>query len=102
MMLCQFSISPLGAGESLGKDVARIIALIDSSGLRYQVHAMGTIVEGGWDEVMALIKQCHELMRHIHSRVSTTIQIDDRKDAGGRLTGKIDSIERHLGRKIST
>jgi uncharacterized protein (TIGR00106 family) len=101
-MLCQFSISPAGAGESLSKAVADIIDLIDRSGLRYQTHAMGTIVEGSWDEIMSLIKQCHHAMRTDHHRVLTTIHIDDREGADNRMTGKINSIEKHLGREIQT
>ncbi len=99
-MLCEFSIAPITSGESLGKAVSEIIAIIDESGIPYQTHAFGTLVEGEWEPVMALIKKCHHAMRNHHSRVITTIRIDDREGAGRRLTGKVDSIEKHLGRQI--
>jgi uncharacterized protein (TIGR00106 family) len=99
-MLCEFSISPVGK-ESMSDEVARIIDLIDRSGIPYKTHAMGTVVEGSWDEVIPLIRQCHELMKSRHTRVSTRIVIDDRSGKSDRLAGKIDAVERHLGRKIS-
>ena len=101
-MICQFSISPIGSSESLSKDVARIIDLIDKSGHPYQTHAMGTIVEGEWDEILELIHRCHMVMAEQNSRVITTIHIDDRKHSTQRISGKIQSIEKHLGRRIKT
>jgi uncharacterized protein (TIGR00106 family) len=100
-MICEFSVAPIGDGVSLSKDVAKIIDLIHNSGIRYQTHAMGTLVEGEWDEIFALIKKCHNLLRADHSRVLTRIVIDDKQDATDRITGKIDSVEKQLGYKIN-
>ncbi len=99
-MICEFTVSPIGPSVSLSAQVAKIIDRIDSSGLPYQTHAMGTIVEGSWDDIMMLIRQCHDLMLEDNERVSTTIRIDDRKGSSGRLQGKVDSVEHRLGRKI--
>ena len=92
---------PLGK-EALSKDVSTVIDLIDKSGIDYQLTAMGTIVEGGPDEVWGLIRRCHEKMRKRANRVSTHITIDDRKDATGVLKSKVDDIEQHLARKLKT
>jgi uncharacterized protein (TIGR00106 family) len=99
-MLAQFSIFPVGAKESLAREVAKVIDIIDRSGLPYTVTAMSTVVEGNWDEVMALIKKCHQTMRRSHNRIYTSIVIDDRKGAVRRLTGKVDDIEKVLKRKL--
>ena len=99
-MLVEFSIVPLGAGESVSGQVARVIDLVDRSGLPYRVNPMGTVVEGDWDEVMALIRKCHEVVRSQGLRTLTTLRIDDRPGRGGRLEGKIASVERHLGRSV--
>ncbi len=101
-MLAQFSIFPVGSKESLSNDVAKIIDIVDKSGLSYRLTAMATIVEGNWDDVMALIKKCHHVMRRSHSRIYTSIVIDDRKQAKGRLAGKVASVENALNRKIQT
>ncbi len=84
----------------MAKSVAKIIDLIDKSGLTYQTHALGTLVEGEWDEVMALVKKCHMALREDFNRVLTRITIDDRKGRTGRITGKVKDIEDVLGRQI--
>lgn len=99
-MLVQFSVFPVGAKESLSSDVAKSLDLVDRSGLPYKFTPMATIVEGSWEEIMALIKKCHETMRGSHHRVYTSIVIDDREGASGRLTGKVESVEKILNRKL--
>ncbi len=99
-MLAMFSTFPVDKGSSLGKDVAGVIDLIDKSGLDYQTTALGTLVEGDWDKVMALIKQCHDKLRESSQRVYTRITVDDRAGAKGRLKGKVTDIEEILGREV--
>ena len=99
-MLASFSVAPADAGESLSAQVARIIDIIDRSGLPYRMGPMETTVEGGYDEVMELVKKCHLEMRSVSRRVLTTIRIDDREGAEGRLEGKIESVEQRLGREV--
>jgi uncharacterized protein (TIGR00106 family) len=99
-MLAMFSIIPMNKGESLSGEVAEAIDLVDGSGLKYQVTAMGTLVEGNWDEVMDLIKRCHDAVRKGSRRVYTRISIDDREGAADSIAGKVDSVEKKIGRKI--
>jgi uncharacterized protein (TIGR00106 family) len=102
MVLLEFSMSPFDKGESLGAYVARSLDIIDKSGLPYQLTPMGTIVEGEWEQVMALVTACFQAMSQDCNRISTSIKIDYRAGKGGRLTSKIRSIESKLGRKLST
>jgi uncharacterized protein (TIGR00106 family) len=99
-MIVEFTISPIGVGESLSKYVAKVIDLVDKSGLPYLLTPMGTIVEGEWDEVMGLIKRCHHLMLEMAPRVTTRIYIDDRPGRKGLLEYKTKSVEEKLGRPI--
>ena len=101
-MLAQVSIFPVGAGEALAREVAKVIDIIDKSGLSCKTTAMSTIVEGNWDEVMAVIKKCHHVMRRAHNRVYTSIVIDDRKNARNRLAGKVADVEKVIKRKLKT
>ncbi len=80
--------------------MARVLDLVDKSGLPYQLTAMGTIVEGDWDGVLALIRRCHETMRGQASRVTTHITVDDRDRASDRIKGKIREVEDVLGRTL--
>ena len=99
-MLATFSVLPVGVGEALSEHVARIVDIIDASGLDYRLGAMQTTVEGSEDEVMQLIMRCHRAGREAAPRVFTSITIDDREGATGRLTGKVDDVERILGRSV--
>lgn len=102
MILLEFSMSPLGQGESVSKYVARSLEIIDASGLDYRLHAMGTVLEGEWDECFDVVKKCYDAMSDDCDRVSCTIKVDARKDASGRLAGKIKSVEQKLGKKLKT
>jgi uncharacterized protein (TIGR00106 family) len=99
-MVVEFSIVPIGKGEALARLVSKIVDIVDASGLPYQLTAMGTIVEGEWDDVFGLIKECHTAMRLQASRVLTRITIDDREQAKGRIKGKVEDIEKVLGRAV--
>jgi uncharacterized protein (TIGR00106 family) len=101
-VLLEFSMSPFDKGESLGEYVARSVDIVDRSGLPYRLTPMGTIVEGEWDEVMAVVAACFERMRQDCRRISTSIRIDYREGKGGRLAAKIGSVESKLGRRLST
>ncbi len=100
MVMAEFSVVPLDKGESVAGWIAEVIKLVDDSGIDYQLTPMATIVEGEMDEVMELIRSCHQKMREVSARVITTIKIDDREGAQGRLAGKVESVEKHLGRKV--
>lgn len=102
MVLLEFSMSPLGKGESVGKYVSRSLDIIDKSGVDYRLNPMGTVLEGEWDDVMQVVRQCYERMRKDCNRVSCTIKIDYRKGRKGRLSGKTVSVEKRLKRKLKT
>jgi len=102
VVLLEFSMTPLGKGESVSQYVARSLDIIDKSGLDYQLTAMGTILEGEWDEVFAVVKQCYDAMSVDCDRITCTIKVDARKGAQGRLTAKVRSVEQKLGRRLRT
>ena len=100
MVLLEFSMSPLGQGESVGEYVARSLEIIDKSGVDYRLNPMGTVLEGDWDEVFGVVKKCFEEMRRDCNRVTAVIKVDYRRGKKGRLTEKVASIEKTLGRKM--
>jgi len=99
-MLVQFSIVPLGKGASISEHVSRVLKIVDEGGLPYRLTPMGTVVEGEWDEVMALIRTCHLEVLKSMPRLLTTITIDDRPGKPDRITEKIRSVEKKLGREL--
>ena len=102
MVLLDFSMFPLGEGESVSQHVAHSLEIIDRSGLDYRLHAMGTTVEGEIDEVLEVVRKCLEMMATRCDRVSCTAKLDYRKGQSGRLESKVASVERKLGRKLSS
>lgn len=100
MVLLEFSMSPLDKGESLGKYVAKIIDVIDSSGVDYRLNPMGTVLEGEYDQVMAVVKSCFERLKKESNRISVSIKIDYRNIPESRIQKKIDRIETELNKKI--
>ncbi len=102
MVLLEFSMSPLGKGESVGKYVSRSLEIVDQSGVEYRLNPMGTVLEGEWDDVMDVVRQCYERMRKDCNRISCTMKVDFRKGKNGRLSGKVASGEKRLKRKLKT
>ena len=72
MVLLEFSMSPLGKGESVGKYVSRSLQIIDKSGVEYRLNPMGTVLEGEWDDVFDVVRQCYERMKKDCGRISCT------------------------------
>ena len=102
MVLLEFSISPMDKGQSVAPYVARSLEIIEASGLDYQLHAMGTIVEGELSDVLALLQRCLEALVPDCQRVTCTAKLDYRQGHRGRLRSKVESVERQLGRKLKT
>lgn len=100
MVLLEMSIVPMGVGESVSEYVAECVDLVDRSGLAYELHSMGTIVEGELPAVLALMQQCIEKMAEHSDRVTCSAKLDFRRGKSGRLKSKVESVEQKLGRKI--
>ena len=99
-MIAEFSVVPIGKGESISQYVAECLKIVDSSGLDYRINPMGTVIEWDFDSVMAVIRRCHERVMELCPRVMTTIKIDDRKGSKGMLDSKVRSVEQKLGKSL--
>ncbi len=102
MVLTEFSMFPTDKGESVSTYVAPILDVIDRSGITYQLTPMGTILEGSWEEVMAVISGCFEKMTSQSNRISSSIKIDYRRGEESRMKSKTDKVEKILKRKLKT
>ncbi len=93
------TIAPLGTGTpSVSRYVAGCERILRESGLTHELTAMGTIVEGDLDAVLAVIRKMHESpFAEGAVRVSTLIKIDDRRDQAHTIEGKVRSVEQKLG-----
>jgi len=102
MTLMEFSMIPLDKGPSLSRYVARILAVVDDSGLPYRLNPMGTVVEGEWEELLALLTRCFKVLEKNSERISLTVKFDHRKGVNGALDRKIRSVEEKAGRTFKT
>lgn len=102
MVLLEFAMAPHGQGDSLGAHVARILDVIDRSGVPYQLTPMGTILEGEWEDVMAVVTACFKALQGDCARIGMNLKIDYRAGTQSRLRSKIETVEAHLGRKLRT
>ena len=95
-------MSPHGQGESLSAHVARILDIIDKSGVPYQFTPMGTILEGEWDDVMGMVTACFKTLQRDCARIGMNLKVDYRAGPESRLRSKIEKVEAVLGGKLST
>jgi uncharacterized protein (TIGR00106 family) len=102
MVLLEFAMTPHGQGESLSRHVARILDIIDRSGVSYQLTAMGTILEGDWDQVMGVVSNCFRALQADCPRIGMNLKLDYRAGSEPRLRSKVDAVEGHVGRKLKT
>ena len=100
MAIVEISVVPLGTGStSLSPYVAACEKeLKEHSGdLKYELTAMGTIIEGDLDQILQLVRRLHEVpFKSGAERVSTSIKIDDRRDKSGSIKQKVQSVEDKL------
>jgi uncharacterized protein (TIGR00106 family) len=92
MTLMEFSMIPLDKGDSFSLYVARILDLVDQSGLDYRLNPMGTVVEGEWDDLLALLTRCFRALEQDCGRISLQVKFDHRKGAESRIETKIQSV----------
>lgn len=90
-MIVQFSVNPMDS-EHISDDISRITAYLDTTGLDYTVGPIGTSIQGEWDEVIPVIKRCHEMITDEHARVLTTITIDDHKGKEHSLESSVEAV----------
>jgi uncharacterized protein (TIGR00106 family) len=102
VVLLEFSMSPLGKGESVSPYVARCLEVVAASGLDYRLHAMGTILEGEWDEVFAVVRRCYEVLKPDCDRITCSIKVDYRKGHSGRLVSKVRHVQDLVSRPLRT
>lgn len=99
-MLAEFSVVPIGKGESVSQYVAECVKVVDRSGLPYKLNPMGTVVEGDYDAVMAVVRECHMRVMSMATRVITTVKVDDRKGATDMIDRKVRSVEEKVGKEV--
>jgi len=99
MATLEISIVPIGTGTTSASEfIAEATRIAESSGLKTELTAMGTNMEGDIAQLLEVARQMHEscFARGV-KRVYTVIKIDDRRDKESTLEGKVRSVREKLG-----
>jgi uncharacterized protein (TIGR00106 family) len=99
MVLLEFSVTPIGAGDSVSEYVARCVEIVEGSGLDFELHSMGTIVEGELSQVLDVLERSIEAVAADCERVTCSAKLDLRRGRSGAIESKVASVEAKLGRK---
>ncbi len=93
-VIVDLCVIPLGVGTSLSKYVAACEQVLKDAGLKHQLHANGTNIEGEWDAVFAAVKRCHEVVHEMGApRVSATLRVGTRTDRRQTMDDKLRSVQ---------
>lgn len=101
MAIAEVTIAPLGTGSpSVSAYVAQCHRVLEESeGIKFELHAMGTIIEGELDRLFEVLRALHEVpFDHGAQRVMSIIRIDDRRDKEITISGKVKSVQEKLGK----
>ena len=90
-------VVPIGVGVSVSEHVAACQRVLEEAGLAHDLHAYGTNIEGEWDDVMAAVKRCHEVVHEMGApRISSSIRVGTRTDRNQSMSDKVDSVRAKL------
>jgi len=75
---------PAGTADDRYKHVDAAIAVIQASGLRHEVHGMGTVIEGPPDKIWPLLQAVHQATLEAGAeRTISVIKVSSGAQAGG-------------------
>lgn len=94
--IVHLSIFPVDKGEHLSKYVARALRIIRDSGLPFQLGAMGTSIEGDWEDVMAVVTRCFDELKNDCNRIVINLKADYKGDGTQRMVSKVASVEEKM------
>lgn len=96
-VIAEFTIIPIGVGLSLSQYIAKCEQILRESGLKYELHANGTNVEGDWEAVFTALKRCHESLHAMGvPRIHSEIKAGTRTDRSQSMNGKVASVQAKL------
>jgi len=88
--VAEVQVIPIGVGVSVRREVQRAHEILKAAGLRVELHAYGTNVEGELSAVLHAVEQVH---RTLHAegtvRLSTFLKLGTRTDKEPSLSGKL-------------
>ena len=81
---------------SVSQAVAAAVEAVRESGLPHETTSMFTTLEGEWDEVMTVVKQCVDVVAERSPRISLVMKADIRPGYTGQITAKVERVNEIL------
>jgi uncharacterized protein (TIGR00106 family) len=101
MAMIDISVVPVGTqSPSVSDYVAGAVRILkDEPGIKYELTAMNTIIQGDLDTLLSLARRMHRSAFDAGAnRVVTTIRIDERRDKPLTMEGKIKAVKEKLNK----
>ena len=96
-VIMDLTVSPFGVGLSVSKYIAVCHEIIEKAGLKSNLHAYGTNIEGEWDAVFRVVKECHDTLHKMGvPRITSSIKVGTRTDKEQSMLDKITSVKNKL------
>ena len=96
-VIADVCLVPIGIGVSVSREIAACQKIFRDAGLKTQLHAYGTNVEGEWEAVFEAVRRCHETVHKMGApRISTTIKLGTRIDRAQTMEDKVRSVEEKI------
>jgi len=97
MAIVEVSIVPVGTQTpSVSQYVARAVQMLQNEpDIKYELTAMGTIIEGDLERLLTLVGRMHQSAFDAGvMRVVTTVKIDERRDKASSISSKIEAVKK--------
>lgn len=95
--LIAVAIAPFGVGDELSSEVAEVVKVIRESGLPNRTYSMFTEIEGGWDEVMRVVRDATFVLAEKGIRTEVILKADVRPGFSHMMDEKVARVNALLG-----
>jgi uncharacterized protein (TIGR00106 family) len=99
MATADLTVISLGRAETSASEYIAAIQrkLAQQDRVRYELHAMGTSLEGETADILAIVGELHAVPFELGiPRVYTVLKLDERRDKPQTLEDKVASVQRLL------
>ncbi len=93
----EFTLIPMGGSHHISKEIALCEKILQDHGLKTELHALGTNIEGEFSEICKAIEECH---RQVHQsgrvRIYSILKIVSSLEGESSFEEKVKHVEERL------
>ncbi|CAG8707348.1 7179_t:CDS:2, partial [Acaulospora morrowiae] len=92
-VIADLCIVPVGKDVSTSKYIIEVQNVLQETGLKTNLHACGTNIEGKFDQIMSAIQKCINKVHELGvARIDTTIRLQTRTDKSMTIKDSINAV----------